>query len=141
MSCPDYSDILDNLRNPKTPGYVEIESSYNYDFSNNSIQQRYKFPYELIKCDDECKQKLNKAENYNIPNPFIKKNEIILEESKNTTNKTYLFLYIWFILMVIVIYVFIIAIVSENSYHPLMNIVIFIFLVYMSYYILNNLSL
>jgi hypothetical protein len=69
------------------------------------------------------------------------KNENVVEESKISTNKTYLFLYIWFILMVIVIYVFIIAIVSENSYHPLMNVIIFIFLVYMSYYILNNLSL
>lgn len=143
MTCPDFSDILDKLRNPTNKGYAFIDASYNdyqYDYSRMFQQFEYNFPYELIQCDNECKKKLNyRKENGERPNPFVKKNENILEESKNSTNKSYMFLYIWFILMVIVIYVFIIAIVSDNSYHPLMNVIIFIFLVYLSYYMFRNL--
>ena len=143
MTCPDFSDILDQLRNPINKGYAFVDVSYDeyeYDYSHMFHHFEYKFPYDLINCDSECKKKLNyKKETGERPNPFVKKNENILEESKNSTNKSYMFLYIWFILMVIVIYVFIIAIVSDNSYHPLMNVIIFIFLVYLSYYMFRNL--
>ena len=66
--------------------------------------------------------------------------EIILDDSKNSANNSYIFVYVWFIVMVIIIYVLIFAIVSDNSYHPLMNIIIFIFLLYLSYYMFNNLK-
>ena len=139
MTCPEY--ILNEIRDLKIKDYAEIDKPYHYEFQNSDPVKRYPFPYPLIECDSNCKKKLNyKTSVANRTNPFIKKKENIVEESKNSTNKTYTFLYLWFIVMLVVIYVLIIAIVSENSYHPLMNIIIFIFLVYMSYYIFNNLS-
>lgn len=140
MTCPDFSDVLDDLRNPNQE-YNRLDVSYNkYDFSSNFVEYKYPFPYQLIECDKACRDKINYKQRVgNRPNPFIKKNENTLEDSKNSTNKSYMFLYIWFIVMVIVIYVLIFAIVSDNSYHPLMNIIIFIFLVYLTYYIFNNL--
>ena len=140
MRCPDYSDILGDLRKPKNTEYTQMDIPYR-DFSMNFIEYEYPFPYELINCDKGCKDKLKYKERVgDRPNPFIKKNENIVEDSKNSTNKSYMFLYIWFIVMVIIIYVFILAIVSDNSYHPLMNIIIFIFLLYLSYYMFNNLK-
>jgi hypothetical protein len=140
MTCPNYSDVLNDLRNPKNGHYARMDIPYR-DFSMNFVEFKYPFPYELINCDKSCQDKLKYKERIGErPNPFIKKNENILEDSKNSTNKSYMFLYFWFIVMVIIIYVFIIAIVSENSYHPLMNIIIFIFLVYLSYYMFNNLK-
>jgi hypothetical protein len=139
MTCPDFSDVLNDLRNPE---YNRIDIPYNIsDFSSNFVEYKYPFPYQLIDCDKYCKDKLsNKKTRSDRPNPFIQKNENILEDSKNSTNKSYMFLYIWFIVMVIIIYVLILAIVSENSYHPLTNIIIFIFLLYLSYYMFNNMK-
>jgi hypothetical protein len=137
--CPDYSDVLSDLRNPKTPQYIRTDMPYR-DFSMNFVEYKYPFPYEPIDCDKNCRNKLIYRERVGTrPNPFIKKNENTLEDSKNSANNSYMFLYIWFIVMVIIIYVFILAIVSDNSYHPLMNIIIFIFLVYLTYYMFNNL--
>ena len=133
-------DLNENTieENQKNPDYIDINS---YDFKDSNMK-RYPYPYPLIDCDSNCKKKINnKAKVAKLSSPFIKKNENVVKESINSTNKTYTFLYIWFILMIIVIYVLIFAVVSENSYHPLMNIIIFIFLVYMSYYLYNNLSL
>ncbi len=142
MTCPDYSDVLDDLRNPKYPEYNRLDISYSkYDFSSNFVEYKYPFPYKLIECDQNCKNKIKYKQRVgNRGNPFIKKNENILEDSKNSTNKSYMFLYIWFIIMVIIVYVLILAIVSDNSYHPLMNVIIFIFFVYLSYYMFNNLK-
>jgi len=141
MTCPDFSDVLNDLRNPQ---YSRMELSYNYkpyDFSSNFVEYKYPFPYQLIDCDKNCRDRINyKIRVGDRVNPFIKKNENILEDSKNSTNKSYMFLYIWFIIMVVIIYVLILAIVSDNSYHPLMNVIIFIFLVYLTYYIFNNLK-
>jgi hypothetical protein len=140
MTCPDFSDVLKDLRNPE---YNRIEIPYTKprDYSSEFVEYKYPFPYQLIQCDKNCRDKINnKIRAGDRPNPFIKKNENILEDSKNSTNNSYMFLYIWFIIMVIIIYVLILAIVSDNSYHPLTNIIIFIFLVYLSYYIFNNLK-
>ena len=135
--CPD---IIKEIKALNNADYVNLVP-YHYDF-NASTRQRYPYPYPLINCDDNCKKRINyKASVANREIPYVKKNEDVTEESIISTNKTYTLLYLWFIIMIIVIYVLIIAFVSENSYHPLMNIIIFIFLVYMSYYLYNNLSL
>ena len=145
MACPNFSDVLGDLRNIKTSDYLTSDYARidmpRYDFSNNFVEHKYKFPYELIQCNSECRKKIEyKQRTGDRPNPFIKKNEDILKNSIDNTNKSYTFLYLWFIVMVVIIYVLIIAIVSENSYHPLMNFIIFIFIVYLSYYIFTNLS-
>jgi hypothetical protein len=139
QKCPE--NILNEIRSLKNTDYVTLPI-YHHVFPSREYEKKYPFPYPLINCDADCRKKLDyKSSVAKRTSPFVKKNEDVLEESKNTTNKTYTFLYIWFIIMVVVIYVLIIALVSENSYHPLMNIIIFIFLLYMSYYLYNNLSL
>ena len=135
--CPE---IVKEIKDLKNPDYVNI-TPYHYNFTDIPRENRYPNPYPLINCDSSCKKKLDyKVSIINKNNPFIKKNESIVEESIISTNKTYMFLYIWLIVMIIVIYVLIITVVSKNSYHPLMNVIIFIFLVYMSYYLIRNLS-
>ena len=137
-------DITEEVEEPEEVEETQEDPDYN-DFPDSILEsdlKKYPFPYPLIECDSNCKKKIDeKASVANIKSPYVKKNEKIVEESIISTNKTYTLLYGWFILMIIVIYVLIIAVVSENSYHPLMNIIIFIFLVYMSYYLYNNLSL
>ena len=138
MTCPDFSDVLDELRNPEIN---RMDIPYDYSGKFNFEEYSYPFPYPLIECDSSCRDKLKYKERVGVrPNPFIKKNENTLDDSKNSANSSYIFVYVWFIVMVIIIYVLIFAIVSDNSYHPLMNIIIFIFLLYLSYYMFNNLK-
>jgi len=142
-----YSDTLNQIKEIQNPRYQTFNYEYrdvpknydskinlpNRDLSNNIV-------YDLILCDAACEEQIRfKSTGLERPNPFINKKNINLEESKEFTNRNYLLLYVWFIIMLIVIYVLVITIVSENSYHPLMNVIIFIFLFYSFYNIFSNL--
>ena len=133
MAVCNQEAILKEIRGLNVQDCKETkkENYYHHTFIETAPQQRqrYPYPYKLIDCDDTCKKKIKyKVELANRSAVFIKKNEDATKESKNTTNKAYTLFYIWFIVMVVIIYVLIIAVFSENSYHPLMNIIIIIFL-------------